>query len=69
MITHRYKKIKKQFPSLFHLHLHRTAPLKRRPTPDDQGEIMRPELRLVLGGITVGVACAGKDGTTLDAGV
>lgn len=30
---------------------------------------MRPELRLALGGITVGVACASEDGTTLDAGM
>lgn len=66
MITHRNKKIKKQLPALFHLHLHRPTALKSRPTPDNQRQVMGAQLGLVVGGVGVGVACAGEDRAALD---
>ena len=69
MITHRNKKIKKQLPTLLHLHLHGPTALKRRPTPDNKREVMGPQLGLVIWGIGVGVSCACEDRAALDARV
>lgn len=66
MITHRNKQIKKQLPTLLHLHLHRPTPLKRRPTPDNQRQVMRPELRLGIRRVSVGIPRARKDRAALD---
>lgn len=66
MITHRHKKIKKQLSPLLHLHLHRPTTLKSRPTPDNKREVMGPQLGLAVGGVGVGVACAGEDRAALD---
>ena len=48
VIAHRDKKIKEQLPAPLHLHLHRPAPLESAPTPDDQRQIMRPQLRIAV---------------------
>ena len=48
VIAHRHKKIKEQLPAALHLHLHRPAPLERAPTPDDQRQVMRPQLRIAV---------------------
>jgi hypothetical protein len=69
MITHSDKQIKKQLPSLFHLHLHGAAALKRRPTANDEGQIMRTQLRLGVGCIRVGISRTSQDRAALDAGV
>ena len=66
MITHRNKKIKKQLPTLLHLHLHGPTALKRRPTPDNKREVMGPQLGLVIRGVGVGVACACEYRAALD---
>lgn len=66
MITHRNKKIKEQFPSLLHLHLHRAAPLKSRPAPNNKRKVMRPQLGLVVRCIRVCVARTREDRAALD---
>lgn len=66
MIAHGNKQIKKQPPPALHLHLHRPAPLKRRPAPDDQRQIMRPELRIAVRRVRIRVPRARQDRRTLD---
>ena len=36
MVAHGDEQVEKQFPAPLHFHLHRPAPLERRPGPDDQ---------------------------------
>ena len=52
--------------TLLHLHLHRPAPLKRRPTPDDQSQIMCPQLRIVIRRIRICIPRTGEDSAALD---
>ena len=40
VITHRYKQIKEQFATFFHLHLHGATPLECVSAPDDQSEVV-----------------------------
>lgn len=65
MIAHRNKKIKEQLPTPLHLILHRPAPLKRVPAPDDQSQIMRPELRITVRRIGIRISCRRQDRRTL----
>lgn len=48
MITHGHKQIKEQAPTPLHLRLHGPAPLERRPRPNNQRQIMRPQLTITL---------------------
>lgn len=69
MITHRHKQIKKHLPTPLHLHLHRPAVLERPPRPNNQRQVMRPQLRLRIWRVGVGVPRAGQDRAALDTGV
>ena len=69
MINQRHKKIKKQFPSSLHLHLHRPTALKRIPTPDYQRQVMRPQLRLGIRCVGVRIARTVQDRAALDSTV
>lgn len=69
IIAHGNKEIKEQLSALFHLHLHGAAPFEGRPTADDQGEVVRPQLRVGVRGVSVRVTGAGEDGAALDTGL
>lgn len=69
MITKSHKQIKKQLPPLLHLHLHSPTSLKRTPGPNNKREIMRPQLRLRIRGISVCISRTGEDSAARDAGV
>ena len=56
-----------QQSSRLHLHLHGPAPLERSPAPNNQSQIVRPELRVALGRVGVGVSRARENGAALDA--
>lgn len=66
MITHSNKQIKKQPPTPLHLHLHRPTPLKRPPRPNNQRQVMRPQLGLRIRRVGVRVPRAGQDRADLD---
>ena len=66
VITHRDKKIKEQLPAPLHLHLHRAAPLERAPTPDDQGQVMRPQLRIAVRRVRIREPRTRQDRRALD---
>lgn len=68
LMTGRGKKIEWKdvhHPTFFHLHLHRPAPLERRPTPDDQSQVMCPQLRIIVRGIRIRISRARKNSTAL----
>lgn len=67
MIAHRDKQIKEQLPPALHLHLHRPAPLERAPTPDDQSQIVCPQLRITVRRIGIRIPRTGQDRRALDA--
>lgn len=52
---------------MLHLHLHRATPFKGGAAADDQSEIVRSQLRVILGSIIVRVTSAREDGAALDA--
>lgn len=60
-------KIEEQLPTTLHFHLHRAAPFERRSAADDQGQVVRPQLRVVVRRMVVCISGAGKDGAALDA--
>lgn len=66
MVTHGDKKVEKQIPTLLHLHLHRATALKRRPTADDQRQIVRSQLGLSVGSVRVGIASTQQDRVALN---
>lgn len=66
MIAHSNKQIKKQLPTPLHLHLHRATALKRAPAPDNQRQIMRPQLGLGIWSIGVCISSTGEDGRYVD---
>lgn len=66
MITHSNEKIKKQLPTPLHLHLHRPTTLKRPSRPDDQRQVMRPQLRLRLRRVGVCEPRTRQDRAALD---
>ena len=66
MVSHCHKQIKKQIPTLLHLHLHCPTALKRRPTPDNQRQIVRTQLGLGVGRVRIGVASTEQDRVALD---
>lgn len=61
--------IDSQQASSLHLHLHGAAPLERSPAADDQGQVVRPQLRVTLRRVGVRVPRAREDGAALDAGL
>lgn len=69
MIRHSHEQVEEQLAAILHLVLHGAAALECVPATDDQGEIVRPQLRVVVGCVVVGVAGAAEDCTTLDAGL
>lgn len=69
MITHCNKQIKKQLPTPLHLHLHRPTPLKCTPGPNNQRQVMRPQLGLCIWRVGVRVPRTGEDRVALDTGV
>lgn len=66
MIAHCHEKIKKQLPSLLHLHLHRPTTLKRRPAPDNQGKVVSTKRRIGIRRIGIGEASTGENGAAMD---
>lgn len=69
IIAHGNKEIKEQLPALLHLHLHSTAPFEGRPAADDEGEVVRTQLRVSVWSVSVRVTRAGEDGAALNAGL
>lgn len=66
MITHGNEQIEKQIATLLHLHLHRPTALKRRPTTDNQRQIVRAQLGLSIRRVRVCVPRTQQDCVTLD---
>lgn len=52
-----------------HLELHGAAALERAPAPDDEGEVVRAQLRVGVGSVGVRIASRREDGAGLDAGL
>jgi len=69
VVAHSHEQIEKQFSAHFHLHLHGAASLKGRSTPNDESQVMCPQLGVIVWGVGVSVPGAGEDGATLDAGL
>ena len=68
MVAQRDKEIKKELGlAVEHLQLHGAATLEGAPATNDEGEIVRPQLRVRVGSVGIGVACRGQDGAALDA--
>ena len=55
--------------SIEHLELHGTASLEGAAAPDDEGEVVRPQLGVGVGGIGIGVPGGRQYGAALDAGL
>jgi hypothetical protein len=69
MIHHGDKKIEEQLSSILHLVLHRTASLECVTRTNDQCEIVRSQLGIIVGRVGVGVAGGCQNGAALDAGL
>lgn len=67
MVTHGNKQIKKQLPTLLHLHLHRPTALKRRPATYNQRQVVRTQPGFSIGRVRVSISRAGQDRVALDA--
>lgn len=53
--------------TLFHLHLHGSAPLERRPAPDDQSQVVRPQLRVTIRRVGVSISRTRENDAALNA--
>ena len=69
MIHHCHKQIKKHLAPQLHLILHCAAPLKRMPRPDNEREIVCPELGIVIRRVCVRIPSRAQDRAALDAGL
>ena len=69
VVAHRDEQVEPQPATLLHLHLHGAAAFEDASRSDDEGEVVSPELRVILWRICVGVASGGQDGGDLDAGL
>ncbi len=56
-----------QLAAVLHLHLHGATSLERRPTPNDQRQVMRTELGIIVRGVGIRVPGACQDRAALDA--
>lgn len=54
--------------TVIHLKLHRSAALEGAARADDQGEIVRPQLRVVVRRVGIGIPGRRQDGAALNAG-
>lgn len=52
--------------TVVHLELHRAALFERRTTADDECQVVGPQFGVGVGRVSIGVACRGEDGATLD---
>lgn len=68
MVAQGNKQIEKQLSATVkHLQLHRAAALEGIAAANDEREIVSTQLGVGIGGVGVGVASRGQDGTGLDA--
>lgn len=67
VIHHGNEQVEKQLTAVFHLVLHRAATLERVASTDDECEVVRTELGVVVRCVGVGVTSRSQDGRALDA--
>lgn len=69
MVAERDKEVKEERgAAVIHLQLHRAAPLEGASAADDEGEVVRPQLRVTIRRVGIGVSGRRQDGAALDAG-
>ena len=66
MIAHRDEQVEKQLPTALHLRLHRPAPLERAPAPDNERQIVRPELTIAVRRVRIRIPRTCENRRTLD---
>ena len=70
MVAQRNEQVEEKLRATgMHLDLHRAATLECPSAADDEGEVVRTELGVRVGGVGVGVAGRGEDGRALYAGL
>ena len=63
------EKVKKELcPAVEHFKLHRAAPLECGSAADDEGEVVRSQFGVSIGGMVVCVSGRSENGRTLNAG-
>ena len=70
MVAERDEQVEEQLgAAVEHLQLHGAAALEGAATPDDESEVMCPQLGVCVGGVGIGVTRRCEDGAALNAGL